>query len=56
LSGSPENQAKGLASFHPGGVNMLMADASVRFVSQNTNSALMQHLGNRADGNAVTLP
>jgi prepilin-type processing-associated H-X9-DG protein len=55
-SGSPENQGKGQASFHPGGVNMAMADASVRFVSQNTNSALMQYLGNRADGNAVTLP
>jgi len=54
-SGHPENQAKGLASFHPGGVNMLMGDASVRFVSQSTNSALMQYLGNRADGNAVTL-
>jgi len=55
-SGNPENQGKGVASFHPGGVNVLLADGSVRFVSQNTNTAVVQALGNRAEGTVVTLP
>ena len=55
-SGNPENQGKGLASLHPGGVNLALADASVRWFPQTTNSAVMQDLGNRADGNTVVLP
>ncbi|MCU0981483.1 MAG: DUF1559 domain-containing protein [Pirellulaceae bacterium] len=54
--GHPENQGKGLASFHPGGVNLALADASVRWFPQTTNTAVMQYLGNRADGNVVELP
>ena len=55
-SGNPENQGKGFASTHPGGANFLLADASVRFFSQNTNTAVMSDLGRRADGNPVTVP
>jgi prepilin-type processing-associated H-X9-DG protein len=55
-SGAPENRGKGFASYHPGGANFVLADASVRFFSQNTNSAVMHDLGRRADGNSVTVP
>jgi len=52
----PESQGKGFASYHPGGVMFLMADSSVRFFSQNTNSTVMAAVSLRDDGEAVTLP
>jgi hypothetical protein len=52
----PQNQGKGFASFHPGGVQFLLADSSVRFFSQNTNSAVMAAVSLRDDGEAVTVP
>jgi len=55
-AGSPENQGKGFASYHPGGVQFLLADSSVRFFSQATNSAVMAAVSLRDDGEAVTLP
>jgi len=56
LGGAPQNQGKGFASYHPGGAMFLMADASVRFFSQNTNSTVMAAVTVRDDGEAVTLP
>jgi len=55
-AGHPENLGKGFASYHPGGVLFLMADTSVRFFSQNTNTAVMAAVSLRDDGEAVTLP
>jgi len=55
-AGHPENQGKGFASYHPGGVQFLLADSSVRFFSQNTNSAVMAAVSLRDDGAAVTVP
>jgi prepilin-type processing-associated H-X9-DG protein len=46
--------AYGFKSMHPGGVQVTMADGSVRFVSQTINHTMFQHLGGRADGNVVT--
>jgi len=43
----------GFSSFHPGGANFLMADGSVRFVSDRIDSAVYRHLGHRADGELV---
>ena len=36
-------------SMHPGGVNAVLGDASVRFISNDVNLLLFQRLGNRAD-------
>lgn len=40
-------------SMHPGGVNVAVADASVRFVSETIDLVTWQRLGARADGNPV---
>lgn len=56
FGGAPQNQGKGFASYHPGGVLFLLADASVRFFSQNTSTTVMGAVSIRDDGNAVTLP
>ena len=37
-------------SFHKGGCNMLMADGSVNFFSENMNIDIYRQLGTRADG------
>ena len=41
-------------SDHPGGVNMVYCDASVRFVPENTNTDTLRYLANRADGQALS--
>jgi prepilin-type N-terminal cleavage/methylation domain-containing protein len=43
-------------SKHPGGVNVAMTDASVRFVTQTVNLTTWQDMGCRNDGNPLTLP
>lgn len=40
-------------SFHPGGVNVLMMDASARFVSDNVSLRTWRALGTRAGGEVV---
>lgn len=40
-------------SFHPGGVNVALGDASVRFVSETVDLLTWQRLGNRQDGQPV---
>ena len=37
-------------SFHVGGVHFVLGDGSVRFISENTNGATYQNLGQMADG------
>jgi prepilin-type processing-associated H-X9-DG protein len=41
------------SSFHIGGVHVLLADGSVRFVSENINADTWWALGTRADGESV---
>lgn len=55
-AGSPENQAKGWTSEHPGGVGVLLVDGSVNFLPQSTNRTVLQYMCDRDDGNAVDLP
>jgi prepilin-type N-terminal cleavage/methylation domain-containing protein len=43
-------------SKHPGGVNVALGDASIRFVSETVDWVTWQRLGSRADGQAVTVP
>jgi len=43
-------------SEHPGGVNVALGDASVRFITNDVEHDLWQALGSRAGKEAVTLP
>jgi type II secretory pathway pseudopilin PulG len=43
-------------SHHPGGVNAAMGDASVAFITDDVDIRTFQRLGNREDGEAVTVP
>lgn len=47
------NIAHGFRSRHVGGAQFLLADGSVRFLSENINHATYQSLGGRADGNVI---
>jgi hypothetical protein len=40
-------------SLHPGGVNAVLGDASVRFISNDVDMLLFQRLGNRKDGEPI---
>ena len=40
----------GFGSFHTGGGNFVLADGSVRFLSESIEMELYQNLGNRNDG------
>lgn len=42
------------SSTHPGGVNVSMADGSVRFVSQTINAQVWRALGTRAGGEVIS--
>lgn len=44
------------ASYHPGGVNICLADGSVRFMRDTVDFAVWQAAGSKANGEAVTLP
>jgi len=41
------------SSYHSGGVNVCMADGSVRFVSENIDFATWQNVGSKGDGRVV---
>jgi prepilin-type N-terminal cleavage/methylation domain-containing protein/prepilin-type processing-associated H-X9-DG protein len=43
----------GFGSYHPGGVNIGLADGSTRFLSQTTEPDVLRQLGNRADGEII---
>jgi hypothetical protein len=40
----------GFGSYHPGGINIHLADGSSRFLSSQTDREVLKQLGNRADG------
>lgn len=42
--------SRGFSSFHPGGCNMLMADASVQFINENIDLNTYRNLGIRSNG------
>jgi prepilin-type N-terminal cleavage/methylation domain-containing protein/prepilin-type processing-associated H-X9-DG protein len=44
----------GMSSYHPGGVNVTMADGSVRFLKDSTNIATVWALGSRDQGEIVS--
>jgi prepilin-type N-terminal cleavage/methylation domain-containing protein/prepilin-type processing-associated H-X9-DG protein len=54
---APQYNAAHIAasSYHPGGVNVLFADASTRFAGDNVDFAIWQGVGSRAGGEVTTL-
>lgn len=55
--GSNGNRGKGMSSLHPGGVNILLCDASVRFLPETTDrTRVVQPMALRQDGISFTLP
>ncbi|MFM7205140.1 MAG: DUF1559 domain-containing protein [Planctomycetaceae bacterium] len=44
------NNGKAYASFHRGGANFLLGDASVMFISENTDSLILQKMAKRDEG------
>jgi prepilin-type N-terminal cleavage/methylation domain-containing protein/prepilin-type processing-associated H-X9-DG protein len=46
--------AFGLASFHPGGANVLLCDGSVRFLKDSTDVNTIWALGSRAQGEIIS--
>ena len=40
----------GFGSAHPGGMNAMLGDGSVRFISENVDAELYRRYGNRSDG------
>jgi prepilin-type processing-associated H-X9-DG protein len=43
-------------SFHPGGANVLFADGSVHFLSQNVSAATLVYLVTGSGGEVVSVP
>lgn len=46
----------GFGSFHPGGVNYVLADGAVRFISSDVDGNTFSMMGNRRDGELIELP
>ena len=56
-AGAPENAGKGWSSEHTGGVNVTLADGSVRFLRDSTNAtAVLYPMCLRSDGLVFELP
>ncbi|MES2792280.1 MAG: DUF1559 domain-containing protein [Planctomycetota bacterium] len=53
VSGQQFNYSWGFKSTHTGGAHFLLADGTVRFISENINHTTYQSLGGRADGKVL---
>ena len=49
------NISSGIASYHPGGANVVLVDASVQFLSEDIDQITLQKLGHKSDGFPVDL-
>jgi prepilin-type processing-associated H-X9-DG protein len=50
------DESIGFRSYHPGGANFLLGDASVRFVTENVDGVTYRAYASRRGREAVTLP
>jgi prepilin-type N-terminal cleavage/methylation domain-containing protein/prepilin-type processing-associated H-X9-DG protein len=50
LAANQNNASKGYSSYHPGGTQFVFCDGAVRFVSENTPTAIVRVLAMREDG------
>ena len=50
LRGDPAYEVGGFGSYHAGGQHFALGDGSVRFMSENTTTAVLHQLMDRADG------
>ena len=48
-----EVRIKSASSYHPGGVQVLLADGSVRFASENIDQGIWISLGTKNDGETI---
>jgi prepilin-type processing-associated H-X9-DG protein len=51
--GLPNPTVMGLASYHPGGANLLLCDGSVRFMKNSVNILTVWALGSKAQGEVI---
>lgn len=57
FAGAPQNMGKGMSSLHPGGMNILLCDASVRFLPETADkNGVIVPMVRRQDGVVFTLP
>jgi len=49
------NTSQGYKSLHPGGVNVMMGDNAITFISEGIDHQLFQYLGAKADGEVASL-
>jgi prepilin-type N-terminal cleavage/methylation domain-containing protein/prepilin-type processing-associated H-X9-DG protein len=52
--GLPNPTVMGLASYHPGGANILMCDGSVKFLKDSVNISTLWALGSRNQGEVIS--
>jgi len=52
--GGPTYMSLSASSFHPGGVNALLVDGSVRFIKESVNPATWRNLGTIAGGEIIS--
>jgi prepilin-type N-terminal cleavage/methylation domain-containing protein/prepilin-type processing-associated H-X9-DG protein len=53
-NGGPTYASLSASSYHPGGVNALMSDGSVKFIKDATNASTWRALGTIADGEVIS--
>jgi prepilin-type N-terminal cleavage/methylation domain-containing protein/prepilin-type processing-associated H-X9-DG protein len=54
FTGPDWDEARRFGSSHPGGVNAVLADGSVRMINYTIDPTVFSYLGNRNDGHSVT--
>ncbi len=51
-----DNAQAAARSFHAGGVNVTLADASVRFIADEVDLSVWRSMATKAGGESITVP